>query len=253
MNNNPDISRHFQWSEAAFTDVGKVRKINEDSMMSRSDLAHWVVADGMGGHDDGSVASQAVTDSLVKLDRAEEFTHFIDDIEDSIIDVNRHLRELAGDDENKVIGTTVVGMTIENKHVVYYWVGDSRIYRLRDGELEQLSVDHTFLQELVQEGKLSADEVSAHPEKNVITRAVGADDEVFVDFEIDEIRHGDLYLLCSDGVEKELTDDEVKDIMLKHGSDVETMGKEMLDIVLERGSPDNVTLILVEMSRTGGS
>lgn len=248
MTSNTLISRHFKWEDAAFTDVGKIRKINEDSMMSRSDQAHWVVADGMGGHEDGSVASQSLTDALYKLTRQREFTQFVDDIEDCIIDVNSYLRELSGGDD-KVIGTTVVGMALQGSHIIYYWVGDSRVYRFRQDRLEQLSIDHTYLQELVDDGKLSPDEVSEHPDKSVITRAVGADDEVFVDFEIDEIRDGDIYLLCSDGIEKVLDDDQVETIVRNHGSNIEAAGQEIMDLVLGGGSPDNVTLIFVEISR----
>lgn len=222
-------------------------------MMSRSDQAHWVVADGMGGHEAGDVASQSLAEALEKLTRHREFTDFVDAIDDCVTDVNKHLRDLAGDDPNKVIGTTLVGLALQGKHVLYYWVGDSRLYRLRNGKLKQLSIDHTYLQELVQEGKLSLEEVSEHPEKNVITRAVGADDDVYVDFELDELQHNDLLMLCSDGVEKELSDDEVEEIMNKHGSDIEACGQDLIDQVLERGSPDNVTLILVEVTNSDES
>ena len=251
MTNNPVISKQFQWNDTEFTDVGKVRRVNEDSMMSRSDQAHWVVADGMGGHEAGDVASQSITEGLSKLTRKREFSDFIDDIEDKIIEVNTYLRELAGDEEDKVIGSTVVGLALHGSHIVYYWVGDSRVYRLRNRKLEMLSIDHTFLQELVEEGKLDPSEIADHAEKNVITRAVGADDDVFVDFEIDEIRDKDIYFLCSDGVEKELTDPEVEEILNRHGSDIQTGGQEVIDTVLDRGSPDNVTVILVEVSRKG--
>ena len=251
MTSNPVISKNFEWNDVEFTDVGKVRKVNEDSMMSRSDQAHRVVADGMGGHEAGDVASQSICTGLAGLTRQREFPHFVDDIEDKIIEVNGYLRRLAGDDDDKVIGSTVVGLALQGNHAVYYWVGDSRVYRLRGGTLTQLSIDHTYLQELVDEGKLDPADVADHNDKNVITRAVGADDDVFVDFEMEQFIDKDIYFLCSDGVEKEMTDEEVEGVLNRHGSDIESAGKEIIDQVLDRGSPDNVTVILVQIKSKG--
>ena len=251
MTSNSVISKQFQWNDVEYTDVGKVRKVNEDSMMSRSDQAHWVVADGMGGHEAGDVASQSICKGLAGLTRQREFTQFVDDIEDKIIEVNSYLRELAGGEEDRVIGSTVVGLALQGNHAIYYWVGDSRVYRHRHGKLTQLSVDHTYLQELVEEGKLDPSEIADHNEKNVITRAVGADDDVFVDFEMEEFQDQDIYFVCSDGVEKEMVDEEIEAVFNAHGTDIDGAAKEIMETVLDRGSPDNVTVIVVQVTRRG--
>jgi len=241
---NPNISSEFQWKTAAFTDVGVIRTINEDAYMTNDEQAHWVVADGMGGHTAGDVAAQAVVETLKELEQKPLFSDFVDDIEDSLMGVNKYLRDL-GDDGEKVVGTTVVGFALRESHCLYYWAGDSRVYRIRGGKLVQLSIDHTYTQDLVQKGELRPDQVSDHPQKNVITRAVGGDTHLLTDFDMEHIQDGDYFIICSDGVEKEATDEEVEAIMLKHGDDLDTCGQEIIDLVVSRGSPDNVTLILV--------
>ncbi|MFT4797233.1 MAG: serine/threonine protein phosphatase PrpC [Candidatus Azotimanducaceae bacterium] len=246
MHNEKNISRQFSWHQESFTDVGKVRKVNEDSYTSVPEQAHWAVADGMGGHTAGDVASQAVTKALGDITRGDEFTEFVDQVEDSLSQVNADLRKITeGDDD--VCGSTVVGMCLQGNHLVYYWAGDSRLYRFRRGALEMLSIDHTYLQELIDEGSLKPSEALDHPDKSVITRAVGADEELYVDFEMDVLFDQDIYMLCSDGVEKKVTDEEVEEILRKHGNKLKAAGQEIIDTVLDRGAPDNVTLILIEV------
>lgn len=245
MINQKNISTQFSWHHESFTDVGKVRKINEDSHFSNPEQAHWAVADGMGGHEAGDVASQAISAALSKLSRKGDFSDFIDQIEDSLCDVNTHLRSITEGDD--VCGSTVVGMCLQGSHFAYYWAGDSRLYRFRRGALEMLSIDHTYLQELIDEGSIQPAEANDHPEKSVITRAVGADDDIYVDFEIDSLIDKDIYMLCSDGVEKKLTDPEVEDILRNNPENLKAAGQEIIDTVLERGAPDNVTLILIEV------
>lgn len=241
---NTRISSEFQWKTAAFTDVGVIRTVNEDSYMTNDHQAHWVVADGMGGHSAGDVASQAVVKALQPIEQKPLFSDFVDDIEDCLVDINNHLLELAAEDK-KVVGTTVAGFALRESHCLYYWVGDSRIYRLRAGQFMQLSIDHTYTEEMVQKGELKPEQVRDHPQKNVITRAVGGDTELFTDFDMDDIQAGDYFLICSDGVEKEASDEEVEAIMSKHGDDLDRCGQEIIDLVVSRGAPDNVTLILV--------
>ncbi|MDP7358336.1 MAG: protein phosphatase 2C domain-containing protein [Pseudomonadales bacterium] len=200
--------------------------------------------DGMGGHSAGDVASQTVVKALHELEQKPLLSDFVDDIEDCLVTTNSQLVELAAKDNN-VVGTTVVGFALRQSHCLYYWVGDSRLYRLRGEKLLQLSIDHTYTQEMIQHGELTPEEARDHPQKNVITRAVGGDSELFTDFEMDAIQHGDCFLICSDGVEKKSSDQEVEAIMLKHGNDLDKSGQEIIDLVVSRGAPDNVTLILV--------
>lgn len=246
---NSVISRHFCWSAAAFTDVGKVRKVNEDDFMANADQAHWAVSDGMGGHARGDLASQSISQALGPLQQTAVFDQFVDAIEDSLIGVNQNLRDIAGND-GTVIGSTVAGLAMHQQHALYYWVGDSRIYRLREQKLTQLSIDHTFTQELVEQGKITPEQVSNHPDKNVITRAIGADDQVFVDFEMTPVMHQDVFFLCSDGVEKELSDQQLEACLNQYqlnqtSNHIVAAGQQILDTVLSRGARDNVTLIII--------
>jgi len=244
---NTRISRQLEWEAYGLTDVGKVRSINEDAYMQNDEEAHWVVADGMGGHEAGDVASQSIVEGLGRLSQSAVLAHFVDEIDDCLRGVNEYLVKLAGDDHNKVIGSTVVGLALHAKHAVYYWVGDSRAYLMRNGRLTQLSTDHTHIEEMIQQGIIDKSQAGSHPEKNVITRAVGADYEVFVDFDVEPVQDNDIFMICSDGVEKRLSDEEVEKIFNKHGDDVAEAAQEIVDVVLQRGSPDNVTVVAVRV------
>jgi serine/threonine protein phosphatase PrpC len=245
---NAQISQDFSWSVVTFTDTGKVRKINEDDFMANTPQAHWAVADGMGGHDAGDVASQAISKALEKIEQTAKFDAFVDHVEDCLIEVNQTLQTLAGDGD-RVIGSTVAGLAIHKQHVLYYWVGDSRIYRFRNKTLKQLSIDHTYTQELVDQGKISLAEVADHPDKNVITRAVGADEHLFVDFEMEKIKANDVFFICSDGVEKEMDDKQVEQVLVEHQDNMADAGQIILDTVLAKGARDNVTFILVSLQQ----
>lgn len=242
--NNSQISEKFSWSSYSFSDKGKVRKIQEDDYMCNDRTAHWVVADGMGGHEKGDVASLLISETLEKLERTALFADFVDGIEDGLNSVNQKLQLMAG---NGVIGSTVAGIALQQQYALFYWAGDSRIYLLRDKKLNQLSIDHTYTQELIDQGKLTIEEASEHPQKNIITRAVGADPELFIDFEMMQLQHGDLFLVCSDGIEKELSNDDVQEILNTHRKNPQKAGQAVLDEVLERGARDNVTFVLVDI------
>lgn len=242
--NNSQISEKFSWYSYSFSDIGKVRKIQEDDYMCNDRTAHWVVADGMGGHEKGDVASLLISETLEKIERTDFFADFVDEIEDRLSSVNQKLQLMAGDG---VIGSTVAGIALQQQHALFYWAGDSRIYLLRDKKLNQLSIDHTYTQELIDQGRLTLEKASEHPQKNIITRAVGADSELFIDFEMIELRHGDLFLVCSDGIEKELSHDDMQAILNTYRRKPQKAGQVVLDEVLERGARDNVTFVLVEI------
>lgn len=250
-NFNQAISDDFSWSVVACTDMGKVRKVNEDDYMANDKQAHWAVSDGMGGHEKGDVASQSISAKLKALEQQDELADFVDQIEDGLIDVNINLRKqaIADGDEDAIIGSTVAGLLLHQQQALYYWAGDSRIYRLRQGVLAQLSIDHTYTQELLQQGKLSAEQIANHPEKNIITRAIGADEQLFLDFEMITVWDGDLFLICSDGIEKEMTDSEVQTLLNEYRHDLKQAGQQMIDTILARNARDNATFILVAVNR----
>ena len=204
----------FQWSSAMQTDVGKVRKINEDAGAAFPEKGLWVVADGMGGHDAGDFASRSIVDSLALLDNPGSLSEFVDTVDDCLKEVNRRLiDEAASRGAGTTIGSTVVVLLAHQQHCACIWAGDSRIYRLRDGSLQAVSRDHSQVMELVEQGLLLMEDAESHPAANVVTRAVGAAEDLYFDVEVQELRDGDRYLLCSDGLTKEVSEAEIRQYM----------------------------------------
>jgi len=233
-----------QCDSAGLTDTGKRRAHNEDAILERPEARLWVVADGMGGHAAGDVASRMLTEALGELDVDGSFPEFVDRVDDALIQINRDIRRHA--DENfggKTMGCTVVVMLSAGNVGVCMWAGDSRLYRLRDAVLTQVSRDHDPLEELVERGVLTPDEADDHPDSSVITRAVGGQPELCLDCILFDIKPGDVYLLCSDGLYREVERDEIRDILCNDGS-VQDRSQALLDLALERGARDNVSIIV---------
>ena len=231
----------MRFSCAARTHVGLKRKINEDSILAATEHGLWVVADGMGGHDAGEVASTMVTDALRCLPPATSLDALAASALEALREVNSDLIELAG--SRRTIGTTVVGLAIADGAFRCFWLGDSRAYRLRDGELERLSHDHSVVQELVDAGMLRADEADAHENANLITRAVGVADSIDLDMSSGEVRAGDVFLLASDGLTRVVPDSE---LATELGAPPDHAADALVARVLARGAPDNVSLIIVK-------
>ncbi len=228
------------------TDVGLRRKVNEDSLLVRTERGYWAVADGMGGHDAGDVASSKVTQALLEL----PIVYGLDDLVASAVEalkkVNRDLIALAGSSEGqRTIGSTVVGIAIANGQFRCFWAGDSRAYRIRDGAIERLTRDHSLVQSLVDAGMLAPDEAESHPNANVITRAVGVAEELTIDVVDGDARVGDLFLLASDGLTRPMSDSEIAAALVANPPAI-AAGK-MVDTVLSRGAPDNVSMIIVKI------
>jgi serine/threonine protein phosphatase PrpC len=200
----------------------------------------------MGGHEGGDVASQLIVNSLAKIHEGITLDRYIDDIEDRLLKVNKRLLAKAGESEKQVtIGSTVVGMVAYGKFCTFFWAGDSRLYRLRNGALRQLTIDHSQVEIYIEQGLISRHEAATHPHGNMITRAVGAADDLYIDFDIQEMQSGDRYMLCSDGLTKHLEDLEFEE-MLSEGR-VEESCKELIELTLERGAGDNVTTIVIDV------
>jgi serine/threonine protein phosphatase Stp1 len=233
-------------SSYGITDVGKARKHNEDSMLDRAEIGLWVVADGMGGHAKGDVASQMIVEAMKKVHEGVKLESYIDDIEERLLDVNQRLVNKARESEKKTtIGSTVVLMLAYEKYCVYAWAGDSRLYRLRNKELRQMTIDHSQVEVYVEQGLISREEAAVHPHGNMITRAVGAADVLYLDMDIQELQSGDRYLLCSDGLTKHTNDIEFED-MLQNGTPEQTC-KALIEQTLDRGAGDNVTAIIIDI------
>src|SRR6185312_6918117 len=193
------------WRSASATSQGNVRSHNEDAVLDLPALGVWVVADGMGGHDAGDVASRMIVESLCALPRAGRLSELLDRVEDRLRSVNQRLFGLSLQ-RGTTTGSTVAVLLAFGTHCVSVWAGDSRVYRLRDGVLTRVTRDHTEIQDLLDGGILDEEGAARHGASNVITRAVGGAQELYLDVELHELRAGDRYLLCSDGVYKELSD-----------------------------------------------
>jgi protein phosphatase len=234
------------WTSAEATDVGAKRKINEDSMLSRTDVGLWVVADGMGGHAAGDVASQAVVTALSQLKPNKDLADFVDAIEDKLLLVNyqlrRHGQEALG---GRTLGTTVISLFFADTMGACVWAGDSRAYLYRDEQLTRLSHDHSAVQEMIDSGIITPEQASFHPHRNVITRAVGGGEQLFPEVRVFTIQAGDWYFICSDGFYNELSED----VIAAHL--VQATPKESIDILMEKalahGALDNVTLIIIKV------
>jgi PPM family protein phosphatase len=232
---------------AAATDVGRMRKNNEDSYLSSKPVA--AVADGMGGHSAGEVASAIAIEELAALrDRGpwENETAATDDLKQAILRANRRIREMAASDRKlNGMGTTLVALLEDGDMVHVANVGDSRGYLLRQGELSQVTVDHSLVQELVDDGRLSPEDAERHPQRSVITRALGIDPEVEFDLFTYKLQVGDRLLLCSDGLSDVVEPAQIRNVLLRFRN-AQQAARQLVTVANEQGGPDNITVIVVD-------
>lgn len=230
------------WFSCAATNVGHVRKINEDSFLDAREQGLWVVADGMGGHSRGDRASQSIIEALHTFKAGEEALADVNNLMDRLAEANTTCRNLG---DGQVIGSTVAALYIHDKAAYILWAGDSRIYRHRAGEFAQLTDDHSVVQELHRLGELTADEAENHPSANVITRAIGVADDIEIQVRQVDVLPGDRFLVCSDGLFKDVKPHEV-DGNLALPSPRQALD-QLVRLALRRGGTDNVTAIVVQM------
>lgn len=228
----------------AATDIGRKRKLNEDSYLAQSPI--FVVADGMGGHAAGDIASAAVVTRLAELtDRDYVAPELIlESLRQATTDIT-----LTDDDDDVGVGTTVTGAVLTLRGGTPYWavfnIGDSRVYRFEDNELRQVTIDHSVVQELVDAGRITADEAEFHPDSNVITRAVGFGAEPVADFWLLPVRDGLRLLICSDGLTREV-DERSLQRHLAAGLGAHETAVELIDAALAGGGRDNITAVVVD-------
>jgi protein phosphatase len=231
------------WKSVAKTDIGTIRKVNEDAYLDSSHVGMWCVADGMGGHAKGDVASKLIIDSLRDIADISHYPLPTEQIKHELQQVNTHLVNMASA-KQAVIGSTVVVLIFDQKFAHCIWAGDSRIYRLRNNKLTRLTQDHSQVEEMVQQGLLTPEEAERHPNANVITRAVGAGEELELDLISDVRLDGDKYFLCSDGLNKVINDTEIEHLLLN--TPLDHIAPLLIKISLERKAKDNVTVVVVD-------
>lgn len=236
------MTPHFRLTSAGLTDVGLARERNEDSMVLRDESCAWVVADGMGGYENGAWASQTIVEAARTVPLSGDFDQDTAALADAIHGANAAIYG-ASVVNGKRMGSTVVALYVAGMRFACFWAGDSRIYLLRGGALYRLTRDHTQVQDMVDSGLMSAAEAVNHPMGHVVSRVVGVQDVLELDAISDEITHRDTFLLCSDGLTGVVSDTEIAEHLKAFPPTVAC--RRMLELVLERGAPDNVTLVAV--------
>ncbi|WP_417689072.1 PP2C family protein-serine/threonine phosphatase [Roseibium sp.] len=232
-------------AHSARTHVGRVRKINEDSILLRPDIALWGVSDGMGGHAGGDFASRTIVEALNRLPASLPPAEVMNEARTALHEAHARIKEEAVSRAQGPIGATVVLLALSERHFMCFWVGDSRLYRLRQGVLSMISFDHSVVGELVEQGQMTWEEAEHCNFSNQITRAVGVGGMLEIDKRRGEILPGDRFLLCSDGLSQYATDA----VLRKHLTDspIETLADDLLDVALDAGAADNVSVIAVEV------
>lgn len=234
----------LRWVSGGATDQGLIRSVNQDAFLDRPDLGLWAVADGMGGHRDGGRASQMLVEGLSALPHPRLLGAAADAVRGVLTEVNRRLFDESTAQGSDLIGSTIVTLIAVGDHCGLLWVGDSRAYRLRDGVIRRLTRDHTQVQSMVDRGLLSPEQAEVHPYSNVLSRAIGADATVEIDTRIEPLRAGDRYLLCSDGLDKELRDPEIAALLTQ--SDPQGAATALVQRARQAGGRDNVTTVVVQ-------
>lgn len=226
----------------ALTDVGRVRKSNQDALIVDEAMLLYGVADGMGGHNGGETASAGARDGLIEVLRGKEPS--LDALREGITKVNADLfKQQAEDEKLSGMGTTLSVIWMSEHFVYLGHVGDSRVYRFREGKLEQMTDDHSLVGELVRAGYLTPEEAENHPQKNVILRAVGTEEGIDVDLAVEERKPGDLWLICSDGLHGLVKDSQMEAILSVNTA--EAAAKLLMDAALAAGGRDNISVVLV--------
>ena len=229
----------------AKTHVGLKRRVNEDAVLALPEHDIWVVSDGMGGHEAGDSASRLIADSIATIPLGLDPASRMHALRDAIRTAHTMIVQEAEARGRGVIGATVAALMISGPHFVAIWAGDSRIYRLRDGQIELLTTDHSAVAEFVAAGQMTWDEAEMHPHSNAITRAVGVGDELELDKVRGDVQSGDRYLLCSDGLTKYATFAILERALGRFP--LETVSDELIQIALTGGGADNISVIVVDV------
>ena len=237
----------------ACSDVGKVRKENEDSFYIpeiNDDLKLFLIADGIGGQSHGKLASMMTVDEIVKyiIKNNDNVSDKAALMKESIIHSNDIVKRFAEENPKfSGMGTTLVSLLIEEDLAMIASAGDSRCYMIRNKIISQLTLDNSYVQYLLQKGAITIEEAQSHPQRNLITKAVGMQDDIDVDVECIKLYPGDILLLCTDGLTTMLSDEEILHIILKKKGNMQVKSEALVNSAKNKGGTDNITAILVEV------
>lgn len=231
---------------SALTHIGRVRHLNEDSILALPDQGIWVVSDGMGGHEGGEFASQTVVEAIAAIPLDLPATERMQALRGAILRAHNLIRAEAKRRKADTIGATVVALLVTDLHFVAFWAGDSRLYRCRDGGIELLTCDHSVVAEYVLAGRMSWDEAGRLPQSNAITRAAGVGENPGLEKISGEIHPGDRFLLTSDGLTKYADFETLRCVLSR--AFIGEVAETLLQIALEGGGDDNVSIIVVDVN-----
>lgn len=235
----------------ALTDVGKNRVTNQDYVYCKSDALGnlpnvFIVADGMGGHKAGDIASVTAVDAVLRAIEASEKTDVISIMEEAVYEANRTLYEKAGSNEEWAgMGTTLVLATVIEDTIFVANIGDSRLYLIDDG-IHQITRDHSYVEEMVSIGEIDKSEARTHSKKNIITRAIGVEEETHADFFEVQFRKGDKLLMCSDGLTNMIEDNDILSVV-NGNNDIESTVHRLIDLANDSGGKDNIAVLIAEL------
>jgi len=230
----------------SFTHRGGVREHNEDAFLENPEVGVWVVADGMGGYQAGDVASQLTCDAVAReIDRVGKDMS-VYGLQDALCQANDQIRHYGTEVlSGQTLGSTVVALMVQGGRYHLFWAGDSRCYRVREGNITQVSRDHSQVADMVEQGLLEPSEAESHPLSHVITRALGVDDNISLDYLSGDARAGDMFLLCSDGVSKEFSTEELGGFV--GDGQIEDANLAIMHSALVNKCSDNITCIIVNV------
>lgn len=234
----------MNWTSYAVSHPGNKRKFNQDAYFCHDQHGIWAIADGMGGHEAGDVASQTIIQSLANLAQSGAENNSLMNITSLLEDVNQQLfaQNQAND---RMVGSTIALVQVDNNICHCLWVGDSRIYLYRQQQFAQISSDHSYVQQLVDNGEITAKQAKTHQKRNVLTRAIGSAEELSFDTKNITVYANDKILICSDGLYSEVSTEEITAIL--EYSSAQTACENLLNLCLSRQANDNVSFVLVEI------
>jgi protein phosphatase len=234
---------NLSFEAGAASDIGKVRERNEDSFLLADESGVFAVADGMGGHDAGDLASRTVVEELAQIAVPLSAAELVASCRARLHNADSRLKAIARQRGGLTIGTTAAVLLVHGRSCTCVWAGDSRIYRIRKGAITQMSVDHNQVQELLAQGGISLAQARLSPLRNIITRAVGVFDELEFETACDVVEPSDIFVICSDGLTAHVEDHEILKVATSNRP--QPACNHLVRLTLDRGATDNVTVIIV--------
>jgi len=238
-------ARSGRFQSRAATHAGTADRLNEDTYVNRPDLGLWAVADGAGGHESGELASAKVAALLETIDEGLSASELLVQVRSRLEEAHAYLRQLASArGPDVIVATTVVALLARDNHFACMWAGDSRAYLLRGHALTRITRDHTLVQAMVEDGEISEAESVGHPQANVVTNAIGADiDLLDLEKRTGQLEPSDRLLLCSDGLFKAISEEQVAELLSGHG---DSGAERLIEAALANRATDNVTVVTIE-------